>query len=475
MKTYKFICFWKGGDSRMAQRTVALCNGKYIGIETIYTVINGRQINIPEKLKELRAQSQRNELFCPCGCGTNLILVAGDKNLREQHFREKPGTGTYECNMPTEGKTSVDSKIVLKCWLDDKLESNDIESRVPIDTVEDTKRKPEFTFLSMEDKFAIRYWRTRANVLDDKLDVLAGNLSGIKVVYIVDESNGGTDGQYPEALMKLQDRQNFCLLLSIQEAEYDKACLKAVFYEKDLDGLWKESVFAEGELRDFSIAHNEIIYAGNTLEQLLSAAKANFYNEQQIEKERRAEQERLRAEYIRRMQEEEERHRQEQQRQREEAAKRLQQQREEAEKRQKEFEEKRRKEAERQQEEKHQREEDFKRNMESNFSQQETQVRDAAGNRWIKCEFCGKIAMENEFNSYGGAGHINLGTCKECSANNPAVKQKAEEQAIKLRNKYDPNICPECGGRLRERSGPYGRFMGCSNYPTCRYNRKIRN
>ena len=107
----------------MAQRTVALCNGKYIGIETIYTVINGRQINIPEKLKELRAQSQRNELFCPCGCGTNLILVAGDKNLREQHFREKPGTGTYECNMPTEGKTSVDSKIVLKCWLDDKLES----------------------------------------------------------------------------------------------------------------------------------------------------------------------------------------------------------------------------------------------------------------------------------------------------------------------------------------------------------------
>ena len=143
----------------MAQRTVALCNGKYIGIETIYTVINGWQINIPEKLKELRAQSQRNELFCPCGCGTNLILVAGDKNLREQHFREKPGTGTYECNMPTEGKTSVDSKIVLKCWLDDKLESNDIESRVPIDTVEDTKREPEFTFLSMENKFAIRYWR----------------------------------------------------------------------------------------------------------------------------------------------------------------------------------------------------------------------------------------------------------------------------------------------------------------------------
>ena len=73
----------------MAQRTVALCDGKYIGIETIYTVIDGKQINIREKLDDLRSKSQNNKLFCPCGCGTNLILVAGDKNLREQHFRQK--------------------------------------------------------------------------------------------------------------------------------------------------------------------------------------------------------------------------------------------------------------------------------------------------------------------------------------------------------------------------------------------------
>ena len=66
----------------MAQRTVALYKDKYIGIETIYTVVNGRQINIPEKLRELRARSRNNELFCPCGCGANLILVAGDKKLK---------------------------------------------------------------------------------------------------------------------------------------------------------------------------------------------------------------------------------------------------------------------------------------------------------------------------------------------------------------------------------------------------------
>ena len=33
--------------------------------------------------------------------------------------------------------------------------------------------------------------------------------------------------------------------------------------------------------------------------------------------------------------------------------------------------------------------------------------------------------------------------------------------------------CPRCGGRLKERSGKYGSFLGCSNYPRCRYTRKL--
>ena len=132
----------------MAQRTVALCDGKYIGIETIFTLIDGKQINIPEKLKELRAKSQNNELFCPCGCGKKLVLVAGDKNLREQHFRIKDGQQFENCSVITEGKTSVDSKIVLKCWLDDNLHTDDLESRVPICDIFASKRRYEFTFIS---------------------------------------------------------------------------------------------------------------------------------------------------------------------------------------------------------------------------------------------------------------------------------------------------------------------------------------
>ena len=79
----------------MAQRTVALCDGKFIGIESIYTVIDGKQINIPDKLEQLRAKSRNNELFCPCGCGANLVLVAGERNLREQHFRIKEALMVY--------------------------------------------------------------------------------------------------------------------------------------------------------------------------------------------------------------------------------------------------------------------------------------------------------------------------------------------------------------------------------------------
>ena len=33
--------------------------------------------------------------------------------------------------------------------------------------------------------------------------------------------------------------------------------------------------------------------------------------------------------------------------------------------------------------------------------------------------------------------------------------------------KISDGICPQCGGRLVQRRGKYGRFYGCSNYPKC--------
>lgn len=41
-----------------------------------------------------------------------------------------------------------------------------------------------------------------------------------------------------------------------------------------------------------------------------------------------------------------------------------------------------------------------------------------------------------------------------------------------IKRKTDLNKCPYCGAALVERNGPYGIFIGCSNYPKCKYTRK---
>ena len=51
---------------------------------------------------------------------------------------------------------------------------------------------------------------------------------------------------------------------------------------------------------------------------------------------------------------------------------------------------------------------------------------------------------------------------------------------IKLAKKEDEVIeteragkCPDCGGELKNKNGKYGKFLGCSNYPKCKYTRNI--
>lgn len=37
----------------------------------------------------------------------------------------------------------------------------------------------------------------------------------------------------------------------------------------------------------------------------------------------------------------------------------------------------------------------------------------------------------------------------------------------------NPNTCPNCGSKLVVRKGKYGDFVGCSNYPNCKYTREL--
>lgn len=391
----------------MVQRSVCLCNGKYIGIESIFTVIDGKQINIPDKLSALRTRSRKGELFCPCGCGANLILVAGDRNLRAQHFRLKDSARQHECTAETERPHSIYSKIVLKCWLDEKLNVSDVETRVPICLVGDTARKYEFSFVSRTSKLAVSYSCNRANLSDEKMEILRANSSGIRLIYIVDALNSCGNGQYPEALMKVQERQGYCLLLDVEEMEYSTAKLSAVFYAQDCTGLWREIEFAAGALREFSISeYGRLLYQNAPLAALCEWKKSEFEREVQQEKIRREQQmkellerpEREQKQRPKRTQTLPVRRPQNTKSERQRAMEKLVHEKEEAGRRA----------------QKKQREEAFRQTLAEQLNQQETQVIDPDGNRWVKCRYCGRVDKTTAFSSYGGRGSVNLGTCKIC-------------------------------------------------------------
>lgn len=45
------------------------------------------------------------------------------------------------------------------------------------------------------------------------------------------------------------------------------------------------------------------------------------------------------------------------------------------------------------------------------------------------------------------------------------INNKINEDAEKV----DNMICPRCGNKLVLRKSEYGQFLGCTNYPKCRY------
>lgn len=65
-------------------------------------------------------------------------------------------------------------------------------------------------------------------------------------------------------------------------------------------------------------------------------------------------------------------------------------------------------------------------------------------------------------------------------ANNITDKKLRKEHIRKIKDNIvlnksleDNMICPKCKSKLIERNGKYGKFIGCSNYPKCKYTKKI--
>lgn len=107
------------------------------------------------------------------------------------------------------------------------------------------------------------------------------------------------------------------------------------------------------------------------------------------------------------------------------------------------------------------------------FANHDKVIRDLNGDRWVQCKICGQKSTTNYFVSYGGEKELNLGICCNCRKNRNdtveiPIKQKRNDR------KMQDIVCPECGGKLVEKRGRFGSFMGCANYPKCNFTTKLR-
>lgn len=460
------------GGIRMVLRSTCLCNGIIIGIESIFTVVDGMQINIPQKVEELREKSRRNELFCPCGCGANLVLVAGDKNIRHQHFRMRDANKEDCCQYASEGPVSIDSKIVLKCWMEDKLSGAEVNTRVPICCVGNNDRKYEISLLSQVKHVAISYFFNRSNLSDEKINTLEKNTSKIKMHYIVDVQNTGNNMQYPEMMMKIQKNQGYCLFLEVVWGsnglpEYLKTKLHVRVYHKNKREYWQEANVLSDQLNTFSFGdQGELLYKNNPVLVFVERKMQEYLQElhQKEIKQANAEAERMRL--LEQQKQEEERKRQEW---KEQYKRELEAQKE-----------KEKRAIARKAAEKRVVKELKLKKIESEIDlDQEKIFIDSDGIRWVRCKYCGKVDFENEFTFYGGYHHVNLGMCRVCSES--PEKEVLPQYQLVTKTIKEPmteqrdcvTLCPSCGGRLVERMGRYGHFIGCSNFPSCKFTKNI--
>jgi len=443
-------------------------DGKVIGIESIYEVNSeGKQINKKEELIKLRAMSRAGELLCDCGCQAELILVASDTMKTKQHFRIKNGTGKKTCTAVEESSHSVLCKIVLKCWMEDKIAGATVLSRVPASKFDGSDRKFEITLFEESRETAVCYWNERSNITREKIAEIEKILPG-KVHYIVSGWNAGSDGQYPEFLQKIQETQGYVAYLTIHEDDqdqmYNNARLEIKVQGQGRDQTWKEIPVISASLRNYSLTQEGVLcYAGKPVRESAAEALEHFLREEERQahlEEKRAAEARAayeaKADEIRKKMEEDERNKQE------ELAtwNRM---------------------IDHMVEERRVSKEKIAEVCDPTDSQVSTPNHDQAldfentkkplydreGIRIYKCRLCGKTGHEEVFPDRGFPSP-GLGVCIECSRNGRLAEEQKERMKKEEQNRRKIR-CPLCGADVVKRYGRGRWFWGCSRYPICKF------
>lgn len=287
-------------DKSKIKRNWCLCEGEYHCIDEIYYIKNEKQINIPEQLEKFRKWSRAGKLLCECGCGAKLMLVAGSKSVRRQHFRAYPDQEELlqGCTAREENEITQLSRIYLRDWLNHvwELQSGEVKHGITVNSVSDVKRKYRYTHYVEKYNFGICYEHYDANLDDDKISTLYQQ-EKTKLLYVVDISNSSYSGQYPEHLMKIQKHQGYCFFIDIANAEdFSQAYVEIVSYQKNFEEIWEGVLIEAGNIVDFSLDKNgELLWRGQTVIQMAADAIIEFEEEQRklkVEEKERIQQER---------------------------------------------------------------------------------------------------------------------------------------------------------------------------------------
>ncbi len=91
-----------------------------------------------------------------------------------------------------------------------------------------------------------------------------------------------------------------------------------------------------------------------------------------------------------------------------------------------------------------------------------------------KCPNCGNKLIE-KFGRFGK--FIACSNYPECKFTEKTKEDQAVEDKIikEAGDKSGKIICEKCGSPMNVKNGPYGPFLGCSNYPTCKNIKKVEN
>ena len=81
-------------------------------------------------------------------------------------------------------------------------------------------------------------------------------------------------------------------------------------------------------------------------------------------------------------------------------------------------------------------------------------------------------AMENDLDNIAGGGEEYVSLVTDFYNNFEPKYKSALKEVKKAAPKETGEVCPNCGSPMVFKSGKYGQFEACSNYPTCKYIKK---